>query len=158
MAVLPYIADKQKELFEETKKARDSNELVKMRQASMKVFDLYKEWGYSPFVNFFGFVQIPIFFAMFRAMYRTASLPVPGFQDGGALWFSDLTAIDPYFILPTVSGVTTAVTIWLGQKDMAQEPRGALGFMGAIAPVMAMAMVPILGAVQPAVHPLSPLL
>jgi YidC/Oxa1 family membrane protein insertase len=84
-----------------------------MRKTSMKLMDLYKEWGYSPFVNFFGIVQIPIFFAMFRALYRSANLPVPGFQNGGTLWFTDLTAIDPFFILPAISGVTTAVTIWV---------------------------------------------
>lgn len=113
IAVVPYIAERQKVLLEETKRARESNELVQMRQVTMKLTDLYREWGYSPLINILGFVQVPIFFGMFRTCTRCSNLPVPGWQEGGALWFTDLTAIDPYFILPTISGVTTAVTIWV---------------------------------------------
>lgn len=29
-----------------------------------------------------------------------AYLPVPSLQTGGALWFPDLTAADPFYILP----------------------------------------------------------
>lgn len=29
-----------------------------------------------------------------------AYLPVPSLQHGGALWFPDLTAADPFYILP----------------------------------------------------------
>lgn len=113
MAIVPYIMDKQKLLLEESKLARDSNQPVEMRRATLKLMDFYREWGYSPFANFWGLLQIPVFFAMFRTCYRCSNLPVPGWQDGGTLWFTDLTAIDPYFILPTVSGVTTAFTIWV---------------------------------------------
>lgn len=113
IAVLPYIADKQKVLMEETKQARLSGELVEMRKATMKLMSLYKQWGYSPFMSFWGFLQIPVFFAVFRTCTRCSSLPVPGWETGGTAWFTDLTQVDPYFILPTISGVTTAVTIWV---------------------------------------------
>jgi len=113
ISVLPYIADKQKALMEETKKARLSGELVEMRKATMKLLALYKQWGYSPFMSFWGILQIPIFFAVFRTCSRCSNLPVPGWETGGTAWFMDLTVIDPYFILPTISGVTTAVTIWV---------------------------------------------
>lgn len=29
-----------------------------------------------------------------------AYLPVPSFQTGGLLWFPDLTAADPFYLLP----------------------------------------------------------
>jgi YidC/Oxa1 family membrane protein insertase len=113
MSILPYIADKQKVLMEESKEARLSGEVVEMRKATMKLLGLYRQWGYSPFMSFWGILQIPIFFAMFRTCWRCSNLPVPGWETGGTAWFTDLTAIDPYFILPTISGVTTAVTIWV---------------------------------------------
>lgn len=36
---------------------------------------------------------------------------VPSFKEGGALWFTDLTTSDPYFILPVMSGLFTLATI-----------------------------------------------
>lgn len=36
---------------------------------------------------------------------------VPSFKEGGALWFTDLTTADPYFILPIMSGLFTLATI-----------------------------------------------
>jgi YidC/Oxa1 family membrane protein insertase len=43
-------------------------------------------------------------FVLLRAM---AHLPVPGMENGGALWFHNLTVADPYFILP----VSTALAL-----------------------------------------------
>lgn len=39
----------------------------------------------------------------------------------------------------------------MGQKDTLQEPKGALGFFVATAPVLSIALIPLLGAYQPAV-------
>ena len=113
MSIVPHIMEKQQVLMEESKRARASGELVEMRRATMKLMDLYREWGYSPFLGTIGLLQIPIFFAMFRTLQKCSQLPVPGWETGGTAWFTDLTAIDPYFILPTISGITTAVTIWV---------------------------------------------
>jgi membrane protein insertase Oxa1/YidC/SpoIIIJ len=110
-AIVPYIKDKQIELINAAKEARESGELVEVRKATMKLMDLYKEWGYRPLLGFIGLLQLPIFIGVFRTLSRCSELPVPGWQTGGTAWFTDLTAIDPYFILPTVSGLTTAGTI-----------------------------------------------
>lgn len=110
-AIIPYFRDKQTVLMEEVKKARESGELIKMRTASTKLIDLYREWGYSPFFGFAGIIQLPIFFAMFRTCWRCSHFPIPGWDTGGMLWFQDLTVSDPYLILPAISGVTTALTV-----------------------------------------------
>jgi membrane protein insertase Oxa1/YidC/SpoIIIJ len=110
-AISPHILGAHSGLLEETRVARQSNDLVKMKMATMKLKDLYRSWGYSPLVPLFGIVQVPFFFAMFRSCWRCSKAPVPGWETGGGLWFTDLTASDPYFILPVVSGVTTAFTI-----------------------------------------------
>ena len=98
-------------------------------------------------------------------------MPVPGFVTGGLWWFTDLTVPDPYFILPTISGLTTAWTVmvclqiflylrhvvdWeqMNSKDMPIEPRGVLGLISATSPLLSVIFIPILGSFQPSVPPL----
>lgn len=45
-------------------------------------------------------LQAPVFISFFIALRKMAYLPVPSLQTGGALWFTDLTAADPFYILP----------------------------------------------------------
>lgn len=49
-----------------------------------------------------AFVQIPFSFGLFRILSGMAHIPVPSMETGGYLWFTDLTASDPYFILPAL--------------------------------------------------------
>lgn len=44
--------------------------------------------------------QAPVFISFFIALRKMAYLPVPSLQTGGLLWFTDLTAADPFYILP----------------------------------------------------------
>lgn len=44
--------------------------------------------------------QAPVFISFFIALRKMAYLPVPSLQTGGLLWFPDLTAADPFYILP----------------------------------------------------------
>ncbi|MEQ2170541.1 hypothetical protein GOODEAATRI_001241 [Goodea atripinnis] len=44
--------------------------------------------------------QAPVFISFFIALRKMAYLPVPSLQTGGALWFTDLSAADPFYILP----------------------------------------------------------
>lgn len=59
---------------------------------------------------FVPMLQVPIGFATFRLMRGMADLPVPGLDDGGFLWLTDLTQSDPYFILPIVTGIAFHLT------------------------------------------------
>ncbi|MEE6528517.1 hypothetical protein FKM82_030912, partial [Ascaphus truei] len=47
-------------------------------------------------------VQAPIFISFFVALRKMSYLPVPSMQSGGIWWFSDLTAADPFYILPVI--------------------------------------------------------
>jgi YidC/Oxa1 family membrane protein insertase len=60
-------------------------------------------------------VQMPIFIGIFYLIrefggYTIGDRDVPGtqptFQDGGILWFQNLSVADPYYILPVVSALT----------------------------------------------------
>lgn len=48
-------------------------------------------------------IQVPLGFGIFRLLRGMSALPVPGFEEAGLYWFSDLTMPDPYGILPLVT-------------------------------------------------------
>jgi YidC/Oxa1 family membrane protein insertase len=111
MSILPHIQPRLKPLMANLKKARQSKNLATMQHAENKVLTVYRDNGYSPYLNIIMLIQLPLFISAFRALWKAAHIPVPGFQTGGTLWFTDLTLPDPYFILPTISGLTTAWTV-----------------------------------------------
>ena len=39
---------------------------------------------------------------------------VPSFKTGGALWFTDLTIPDGYYIMPILTGLTFLITVEVG--------------------------------------------
>ncbi|KPM37117.1 hypothetical protein AK830_g9440 [Neonectria ditissima] len=49
-----------------------------------------------------SFLQIPFSFGLFRIIGGMSNIPVPSLETSGYLWFSDLTASDPFFILPAL--------------------------------------------------------
>ena len=54
--------------------------------------------------------QVPIGFCTFRLLRAMADLPVPGMENQGFLWVPDLTAGDPYAIMPLALGVVMYMT------------------------------------------------
>lgn len=80
--------------------------------ANKKLMDLYSEHNCSPLkMMITPFIQVPIFISFFIAIRRMANVPVESMKTGGALWFTDLTAPDPYYILPFLSCASLLATI-----------------------------------------------
>jgi YidC/Oxa1 family membrane protein insertase len=48
-------------------------------------------------------LTLPITLGFFRLFQGMAALPVPSLETGGILWFQDLAAADPLYILPIIS-------------------------------------------------------
>jgi len=68
----------------------------------MKMMELYKKEGANPLGGCLPMLlQIPIFFAIYRVLVNAIELKGATF-----LWIQDLSAMDPYFILPILMGVT----------------------------------------------------
>jgi YidC/Oxa1 family membrane protein insertase len=84
-------------------------EMLQLRQQMNLIRERYdvKTWK-----TFLPMLQVPFAFGMFRLTNGMASLPVPGLDTAGILWFTDLTAPDPYLILPLVG----SVMMYLGMK------------------------------------------
>ena len=52
----------------------------------------------------------------------------PSFKDGGALWFSDLSLVDPTYMLPVCASLTMLASIELG-ADTGQSMQQQQGNM-----------------------------
>ncbi|XP_075884446.1 mitochondrial inner membrane protein OXA1L isoform X2 [Nelusetta ayraudi] len=67
-------------------------------------------------------VQAPVFISFFIALRKMAYLPVPSLQTGGLLWFPDLTAADPFYILPLAVTGTMVLILELGAESGIDNP------------------------------------
>lgn len=54
----------------------------------------------------------------FFAIRKMCKLPVESMKDGGALWFTDLTIPDPFFILPTLSVLGILAVVYVSELFM----------------------------------------
>ncbi|KAL0970210.1 hypothetical protein UPYG_G00238760 [Umbra pygmaea] len=67
-------------------------------------------------------VQAPVFISFFIALRKMSYLPVPSMQTGGCLWFLDLTAADPFYILPLAVTGTMFFILELGAESGVDNP------------------------------------
>ena len=67
-------------------------------------------------------VQMPIFITMFYVI-RGFGVEHPDFIEGGILWFQDLTARDPYYILPVLSALTMLAASEITAKNLEPQQR-----------------------------------
>ncbi|KAG0629653.1 hypothetical protein M758_1G119400 [Ceratodon purpureus] len=106
------------ELERITNAIKESGYDPKVTEANQKrMKELFAQHKTNPFMPLMGaFVQAPLFISFFFAI-RNMAEKVPSFKEGGALWFTDLTTADPYYILPVMSGLFTLATIELGAMD-----------------------------------------
>lgn len=81
-----------------------ANDKMRLQMEMMKLYQTHKT---SPMAGCLPMlIQIPIFFALYKALL--VSVPM---RNAHFLWISDLSAMDPYFILPILMGAT----MWLQQ-------------------------------------------
>ncbi|TKR92805.1 hypothetical protein L596_007384 [Steinernema carpocapsae] len=55
-----------------------------------------------------------VFMTQFFAIKEMCKVGYPGLSTGGSLWFTDLTACDPYYLLPFISAATMAMVARVG--------------------------------------------
>jgi YidC/Oxa1 family membrane protein insertase len=70
-----------------------------------KILASQREAGVRPALAMLGLLHIPFGFGMYRVLHNMATLPVPSMENGGFLWFQDLTAPDPFYILSIVGPI-----------------------------------------------------
>ena len=123
-------AQKHQELMKDPKYQAAVNEMKAMMisgnhlagaEARARVSLMNRAVGFSMWKNFVPMLQLPIGIGMFRLIQGMAHLPVPSFETGGALWFTDLAVADPLFILPVLSGIL----MMMGMRVRRLSPSGA---------------------------------
>lgn len=81
-------------------KERHDGDRERMSKAMM---DLYKKEGFNPLAGCWPLlVQFPVFIALYWVLLESVELRQADF----ALWINDLSAPDPYYVLPVLFGVT----------------------------------------------------
>lgn len=82
-----------------------ANDKMRLQMEMMKLYQTHKTSPMSGCLPML--IQIPIFFALYKALLVSVQMRSAHF-----LWISDLSAMDPYFILPILMGAT----MWLQQR------------------------------------------
>ena len=83
-----------------------ANDKMRLQMEMMKLYQTYKTSPMSGCLPML--IQIPIFFALYKALLVSVQM-----RNAHFLWISDLAAMDPYFILPILMGVTMWVQQYL---------------------------------------------
>ncbi|KAF9571811.1 Cytochrome c oxidase assembly protein cox18, mitochondrial [Mortierella alpina] len=121
----------------------------------MKTQELYAANRCNPRVSFLlPWVQIPLFITMSLTIRGMAGYPLPflgdsslpaepGFADGGAMWFTDLAASDPTWIMPVAVGATNLLNVELNGFMMSKTPTRNQRIFRNIFRALAISMVPI---------------
>lgn len=77
------------------------------QKLQIHMMDLYKKHGANPVGGCLPLLlQIPVFFAIYRVLHNAVELK----SSEWILWIDDLSAIDPFFVLPVLMGVSMYIS------------------------------------------------
>ncbi|ORX92401.1 hypothetical protein K493DRAFT_285773 [Basidiobolus meristosporus CBS 931.73] len=116
-AVLHNIKPEMDRLTAHLNRAKSDGDTVAIAQYSHEFRQLFEKHNANPLKMLaLPLMQAPVMLSFFFALRDMAQLPVPQFQTGGTAWFTDLTAADPLYILPVVSGLGFLAILELGSE------------------------------------------
>eukprot|EP00111_Clytia_hemisphaerica_P005721 TCONS_00016579-protein len=123
-------------------KSNFQNPMMKA-QASIELQQLFQKHDCHPAKALITpLIQLPLFVSFFIALRKMSYLPVEALKTGGVLWFPDLTAADPYFILPLLCAGTMLATIETG-AEMGMQANDQAKTMKNVFRGMCVVMVPL---------------
>ena len=123
--------------FNKNPNASDHNMKLKLQQEMLSLFKIHKVNPlYAALLPIF---QIPLFVTFFLALQNMGTF-YPALSTGGILWFTDLTAADPFYILPVLNSLSFLLMVEIGADGMQDENMGNVkwGLRG-----LAVAMIPL---------------
>ncbi|XP_028991583.1 mitochondrial inner membrane protein OXA1L [Betta splendens] len=155
LAVFPVIVKGQREaaklnnvlpamtkLTNKMNEAKQSGNKFEFAQAYSELNLFQKKHDVNPLRGFLvPLVQAPVFISFFIALRKMAYLPVPSMQTGGTLWFLDLTASDPFYILPLAVTGTMFCILELGAESGVDNPN--LRAMKTVFRIMPLVILPL---------------
>merc|ERR1712061_596932 len=103
-------------------KMMDVADKEEARKAQMEYLRYMEKHNVSPFSMYVPMLGSGFFFtSMFFALRGMASAPVPSLKTEGTLWFVDLTAADPMYLLPILTAASLYVHIHAGGDGVRLE-------------------------------------
>ncbi|XP_036374816.1 mitochondrial inner membrane protein OXA1L-like [Megalops cyprinoides] len=122
--------------------AKRSGNKFEYSKAYSEMMMFQKKHDVNPLRGFLvPLVQAPVFISFFIALRKMSYLPVPSMQSGGLWWFTDLTAADPYYILPLAVTGTMFAVLELGAESGVDNPN--LRTMKTVFRVMPLVILPL---------------
>lgn len=107
-----------------------------------KMKRVFKHHGVSTFTPLKGlFIQGPVFVSFFLAIQNMVE-KVPSFKTGGVSWFLDLTAADPFYLLPCLTAFSFWITVEFNMQE-GLEGNPAAGTMKNVSRAFAALTVPL---------------
>jgi len=105
------------------KRLQQSGNKAATAVAQAKFNKMRKEQGINNKYAMVPLLQIPILFSWFWSLRYMSDRPdkFPGLDEQGFLWFTDLTAYDPYFIVPVISGCLSYYAIKFSQMNTSKS-------------------------------------
>jgi len=95
-----------KPLMKRVTDAQVSGDQADMMKARGELIQAYKVSGTKPWNTIIPMVaQMPFGYGTFKLYRAMANLPVSGLETGGFLWVTDLTKVDPFFVMPIAFSV-----------------------------------------------------
>uniref|UniRef100_A0A3Q3B9V0 OXA1L mitochondrial inner membrane protein n=1 Tax=Kryptolebias marmoratus TaxID=37003 RepID=A0A3Q3B9V0_KRYMA len=136
--VLPQIT----KLTNKMNEAKQSGNKYEFAKAYSDLNLFQKKHDVNPLRGFLvPLVQAPVFISFFIALRKMAYLPVPSLQTGGVLWFTDLTAADPFYVLPLAVTGTMFFILELGAESGIDNPN--LRAMKTVFRIMPLIILPL---------------
>lgn len=113
---------------------------------------LFRKYDCNPLAGVLApLASAPIFMSMFFALRHAPEIFPDLLATGGMLWFPDLTAADPYYIMPVLSAGTFLAMTEIGKDQMmANDPVRGRTMVNAFR-AMALVMVPLTASFNSAV-------
>lgn len=125
------------------KKALNYDARQNSMEYSQGMLNLYKKHNCHPLsAMVMPLVSMPVFMSCFFGLLAMCTEGVPGMAREGAFWFPDLTAQDPYYILPIISSWAGVLVLKRGSEQGGMvDPKmapfiKAFTVMGLCAPVL----------------------
>lgn len=126
------------EEYKVAKQVGDNDRQQILMQEISGIYSQHKVHPLSPFAT--SLISAPVFISFFLALRDMSALEF--MREGGTLWFPDLTAADPYFILPVAAGLSFLTVVEKGMDVETAQPQSK--FMKNIFRVMAVGSVPLM--------------
>jgi len=97
------------------------------QRQNLEQMKLFKEHGVNPMGSCLPMlIQMPIWFALYTTLQVSVELYNAPFIPG---WIDDLTAKDPYYILPVAMGITMILTQVLTPTPMSNPSQKTMGYV-----------------------------